>query len=127
MANEISLSIDFSASKGSYDFRFRPGTLRVDLTNALDSGQVQVIGTAWEVVTVSPDIATAGYAIFRNVNTGAQYVDVATGSTSSPAEFTRLRTGEIAVLPLAGTTLAARAQTSASTATVPLFVRILAR
>jgi hypothetical protein len=127
MANEITVGIDFHARKGSYLFHFRPQALRVDLTNAVDSRNVASIGTAWTGVSVSPGVATAGWSIFRNLSTGAQYVDVATGSTSSPSVFARLYPGEIALLPLGQTTLSARAQTDGTTAAVPLLSHIIAR
>jgi hypothetical protein len=125
MANEIRINLQMDISSGSLKHSFRPGVINASLTGTAASGGIQVIGTAQELITLGADVATAGISYFQNLHT-ANYVDIAAGNTSSTNYFARLKAGEVAFTRLQNTNLSAIAQTSATTANVPLLWQVFA-
>lgn len=125
MANEIRLNLQLDVSSGSLKHSFRPGIINATMTSTAASGGIQSIGTAQELVSIGGDVATAGIAYFQNLHT-ANYVDIAAGNTSSTNYFARLKAGEVAITRLQNTNLSALAQTSATTAAVPLLWYVFA-
>jgi hypothetical protein len=123
MANEIVVTASMRVRKDSFEHNFTPTALSVTLTNLPASMGVQAIGTVAETVAVSSDVTTAGWSYLRNLHS-ANYVDVST-ETSSFTPLIRLKAGEFALYRAATTTLAARAQTSGSTAVVNLQYAVL--
>lgn len=109
MANEITIAVSISATKNgatvasSYSGN---ATLAGDemLTN------VQTIGTSAEAVVVG-DLATAGYAFFKNMD-ATNFVELALDSGVSTQIFSKLLPGEVSLIKLKTTTIYAKADTA---------------
>ena len=112
MANEITIQLVMSVQNGNFRFNYRPGTLQVDQTNGRVSGGVQTIGTSSETVTVSSDLTSEGYAVFRNLDT-TNFITIGPDSTGQ-VDFVKLLAGEFAVIPIKPSiTIKATADTAA--------------
>jgi hypothetical protein len=98
MANEITLSVNMSVSKGSLRYQFSPPTANITLTGNAAAGGVQNIGTSTEALLLV-DVTTRGMANFVNLSTGTK-VQLCKwyGTTYHP--FQQLNAGEPAVLRL---------------------------
>lgn len=113
MANEISIASTLRISNGFLSQVWTHSTT-ADQTAAFCSSGVQAIGTAAELLAVSSDVGTAGWGYVKNLHT-ANYVDFGT-DTSSFSPLIRLYPGQGHPVSWATTNIAARAQTSGSTA-----------
>jgi hypothetical protein len=114
MSNEITFNTTLRAKNGNLDYLFAPGTLLFDQTSQVAVGGVQVIGTATNAEAIAlGDVTTAGFAVFRNLDT-ANYVDIGTGTGTSFVASMRLYAGQPAVAPLHPTNVpTARANSAA--------------
>jgi len=105
MANEISLNVNMSVSKGSLRYQFNPPPASINLTGNAASGGVQNISTTTEALLLV-DVTTRGMANFVNLSTGTSIEVGSFDGTFRP--FGLLKAGEPAVMRLsaqAGTTL----------------------
>lgn len=111
MANEITITMRIKVEKGALRDDKNAGTFSVDLSDYPKAGNVQTIGTAHEALVVSTDVATAGWAYFRNLDT-ANYVEVGTLDGTTFESFGKLLAEEPALMPLATTAIYAKANTA---------------
>lgn len=112
MADEITIAASLSVTKGNLDQVRRMPTLSVDMTGTNYSGGAQSIGTSYEAVTISADVATAGFAVFRN-NDETNYVEIGLEVASTFYPFARLNAGEYMLVRLGTTSIFAQANTAA--------------
>lgn len=98
MANEITYNLQLKATNGSIVHDYRTGTLYADQSGSVATGGVQTIGTTAEAFTMG-DVATAGFAFFRN-NGPTNYVEIGTGTGTNFTAFIKLKSGEGAVCRL---------------------------
>lgn len=111
MANEITLNLSLKVSKSYLQHSETPGTITVDLSGTNATGGSQNIGTAAEAIVMN-DVATAGYAFFRNLGP-TNYVELGTGTGTSFAAFAKLKAGEPAVIRLGTSAPTAKANSAA--------------
>ena len=107
MANEISLNVNMSVSKGALRYTFAPPPASITLLGNAAAGGVQNISTATTGTELILDsVTTRGMANFLNLTTGTEVeLGAYDGTTFHP--FGQLNAGEPAVLRLsaqAGTT-----------------------
>ena len=98
MANEITLSVNMSVSKGSLRYQFSPPTANINLTGNAAAGGVQNISTNTEALLLV-DVTTRGMANFVNLTTGTK-VQLGTWDGTTYHPFQQLNAGEPAVLRL---------------------------
>jgi hypothetical protein len=110
MANEIQVTAKLVVSKGYLVHTENPGIIQVTMSGTTATGGAQDIGTSGEAITIT-DVATAGYAYFRNTST-TEYVEIGTGTAGSFVAFAKLKAGECGVIRLGTNAPTARAQTS---------------
>jgi hypothetical protein len=111
MANEITINLKMSVANGFLTQRMDPGTLFADMSGTAAAGGAQDIGTTGETITVG-DVATAGYAYFRNCGP-TNFVELGTGTAGSFVAFAKLKAGEAAIIRLGTNAPTARANTAA--------------
>ena len=102
MANEITLSVNMSVSKGSLRYQFSPPTANINLTGNAAAGGVQNISTTTEALLLI-DVTTRGMANFVNLSTGTK-VQLGTWDGTTYHPFQQLNAGEPAVLRLSAST-----------------------
>jgi len=128
-ADEITASWFLKVNNGAFDFTRNVPNLRRDQRGTAMTAGIQSIQTgAWEQITIPADLATNGYAVFRNVTTNAGYwIDIGTvfrgvGTTGWVAQ-TRLYGSDAAMMrlhPTNGIFATAGATSGATTAGVNL-------
>jgi len=111
MANEITVTIQLDVVKSPISDQIRKSNLRFDLATAVKSGGIQVVGTTAEAIGISADVATKGWAYFRNVDS-TNYVVLSTASDGT-TPFAKLMPGELALIPLGSGTIYGMANTAA--------------
>jgi len=109
MADEITVNLSLSAKKGYLNFKEQTGNFLVTMNGTTGAGGIQTIGTTGELLGVT-DVASAGYAFFRNTSTTIN-VDIGTGTTTFVA-FLKLKPGETAVCRLGTNAPSAKAASS---------------
>lgn len=105
MADEITLSVRMSVSKGDLRYEFAPDVAAIDLTGNLAAGAVQTISTTTTELQLV-GVTTRGMANFLNLSAGTE-VEVGAWDGTAFRPFGQLNAGEPAVLRLstqAGTT-----------------------
>lgn len=112
MADEITVTLGLSATKGELKVSLPTEVIRVDMAGSRTEGGVQDIGTTYEALSIGSDFGTAGYARFKNLDT-TNYVEVGLEVAAAFHGFLKLLPGDIAVLRLATDALFARANTAA--------------
>jgi hypothetical protein len=112
MANEINVAFSLRVRNGNADESFQAAGLQFDQTTQGSVGGIISVGTATETITLG-DVATAGYAAFRNLSTatsGTAYIAIGHYDGTNLQEVVHLRRGQPAVAPLSKTiTLGAKA------------------
>ena len=98
MANEITLNVNMSVSKGTLRYTFSPPTASINLTGNAASGGVQNIGTNVETLALV-DVTTRGLANFINLSTGTE-VEIGSTDGTTFNRFGLLKSGEPAVMRL---------------------------
>lgn len=113
MANEISYQVKIQASKSNLKVERDPGRLTADLSGDAYSANVQSIATSSTAVTIASAVSTAGFAFFRNLD-ATNYVEIGVedGSMTFIA-FAKLKPGQAGLIPLATTSIYAKADTAA--------------
>jgi hypothetical protein len=111
MANEIRVQAVLRATKGFLSVA-KDQSVNLDLAGAAFANAVQNVGTAYEQVVVPAEIATAGYAFFRNLD-ATNYVEVGVEVSAAFYPLLKLKPGEVALCRLSTTTFFARAHTAA--------------
>ncbi len=109
MSQEITVTASMSVSKASLKYSLPSASQLIDLSGSRYSGGVQDIGTSVEQIVLGSDLATAGWAVFTNLDT-ANYVQI--GASNGTPYLLRLNAGETVVLRLTTTTLYALANTA---------------
>jgi hypothetical protein len=98
MANEITLNVNMSVSKGTLRYTFAPPTASINFTGNAASGGVQNIGTNVETLALV-DVTTRGMANFINLSTGTE-VEIGSTDGTTFNRFGLLKSGEPAVMRL---------------------------
>ena len=98
MANEITLSVNMSVSKGTLRYTFAPPTASINLTGNAAAGGVQNISTNVEALALV-DVTTRGLANFINLTTGTE-VEIGSDDGTTFHRFGLLKSGEPAVMRL---------------------------
>ena len=98
MANEITLSVNMSVSKGTLRYTFAPPTASINLTGNAAAGGVQNISTNVEALALV-DVTTRGLANFINQTTGTE-VEIGSTDGTTFNRFGLLKSGEPAVMRL---------------------------
>jgi hypothetical protein len=115
MADEITVTTTLAAVKGTA--KFSDGqTARVDWTTARETGLTQSVGTTHEAITISADVATPGWAYFKN-NDSTNFCDLGLVVAATFYPLIRLKAGEAALFRLSP---AAAPYAKADTAAVDL-------
>lgn len=115
MADEITLTSGMVVSKtGGVSVTVPSATNRVDMAGNYATTSVQSVGfSAHELLVISADLATAGYAMFKNLD-ATNYVEIGTDVSAAFNAFLKLLPGESAgPMPLATTAIYAKANTAA--------------
>jgi len=102
MANEITLSVNMSVSKGTLRYTFAPPTASINLTGNAAAGGVQNISTTTEALSLI-DVTTRGMANFLNISTGTE-VEIGAWDGTAFRPFGLLKSGEPAVMRLSAQT-----------------------
>lgn len=108
MADEINLRLQLNVTKDYLSIAKQIADT-FDLTGSKYSASVQVIGTVYEALSINSDITTPGFALFIN-HDAANFVDLSLDQTNS---FAKILKGQVALIPLATTTIYVRANTAA--------------
>jgi len=107
-SDEIAVTIGLEAEKGEYKYKRTVSKLQRDMTGDNAAGGILYVQTgAWEQVTIPSDVATNGWAFFRNVTTdtwmsvdiGVQVVTTNSdaSSTTNYKSFIRLNAKDVFV------------------------------
>jgi hypothetical protein len=107
MADELSIIIDLSFSKGGAKVQ-RSESIKVDITGDAFSHEVQAVGTTEEQLAQGADLGTPGYILIKNLDS-TNYVEI--GSTTGVYDI-KLLAGEIALYRHNSATIYAKANTS---------------
>jgi hypothetical protein len=102
-ADEIAVTALLKVANGEFSLERRAQNVKFDQTNQSSSYNIQNIGTASaEQITIIADVATNGWAYFKNLSTVAtQTVDIGVQDTGSTfIAFIQLKGTEIAMLRL---------------------------
>jgi hypothetical protein len=102
MANELTVVASLQATKGNLEVG-RQATVRATMTGNKLAAQGQTIGTTAESLALNPDIATAGYAWLRNLDT-TNYVEVGKNVSGTFHGLIKLKPGEVGMFRWADTT-----------------------
>lgn len=120
MANEITTSINVSLSNGYLTSSFAPGAVRITQNTGITHETVWIVGTSEEDLAIG-DLATLGYAMFRNLDT-TNYVQIGMSDAGTMKTFARLKPGEPAAIRLEpGITVRAKANTASCKVQVKIF------
>lgn len=113
MANELTINVAAECVNGSFRSRFDLGNaLKVDQAAIGAVAGVVSIGTSEEDLALT-ELATPGYAFFRNLD-ATNFVRLGPKSGGSMVAFAKLLPGEVAMIRLAaGVTIRAIADTAA--------------
>jgi len=119
MSDEIALTFGLRVRKtigagitNAFQADIETQRLTRDLTGTRKYANTQTIGTSYEAVTVGADLASRGYAFFRNLDP-TNFVEIGGEVNSSFAGRIKLIAGDVAILPLSTDGLYARADTGA--------------
>lgn len=111
MANEISITANLTATKGTSKVS-RSATFSANWSVARKDSLTQVIGTTAEALSIGADIATNGWVHATN-NDASNYVEIGRDNAGTFMPLIRLNAGESTVFRLAqGITPWARANTA---------------
>ena len=111
MAQEINVSVSLSATKG-YLSESVVTAVNPDMAGTRSFANVQAIGTTHEVLVVNADIATAGWAYFRNLD-ATNYVELGVVVAATFYPFAKLKAGVPQLIHLSSTAIYAKANTAA--------------
>jgi hypothetical protein len=102
MANEITLNVNMSVSKGTLRYTFAPPTASINLTGNAAAGGVQNVSTTTEALSLI-DVTTRGLANFLNLSTGTE-IEIGAWDGTAFRPFGLLKAGEPAVMRLSAQT-----------------------
>ncbi len=105
MANEINLTAALNVTKGFTTISRNISGFKCDWTGSLYDAQKQIVGTTPELLDITTDITTAGWAIMRNASTsGIIYVGVYdSGEYQNFEAMIKMKPGDPALFRLAET------------------------
>lgn len=123
MANEITVNASLSVNKSPLKLDQHMVQGLFTMAGTRYGAGVQTIGfAAHELIVVPADLATAGWAWFKNVS-ATNFVQIGLDVAAAFVPFVKLQPGEFAILPLAVLANYAKADTGA----VALEWRVLER
>ena len=102
MANEINVALSLRVKNGNADESFAVSGAQFDQATQGSVGGIVQVGTAVETIALG-DVATAGYAAFRNLSTatsGTAYIAIGSYDGTNLHELVWLRRGQPALVPL---------------------------
>lgn len=105
MAKEVTVAMSLRVKNGNADEVFHASGLQFDQSTQGSVGGIVQIGTAVETISLG-DVATAGFAGFRNLSTatsGTAYIAIGHYDGTNLHEVIHLRRGQPAVAPLRST------------------------
>ncbi len=111
MANEIQVTTRLKVTK-SYLALDKYASTSPTMTGTHYSTAAQTIGTTYEALGINADVATAGWAFFRNLDT-TNYVEVGVEVAAAFYPLIKLKAGEAAIVRLATSSVFAKANTAA--------------
>lgn len=109
MAQEITVNLSLAATKGSLVIPGQSKTMQIDMAGSRYDAGVQDIGTSVEQVVIKSDMASAGWALFTNLD-ATNFVQI--GPNNGSPYMLRLKAGESAPVRLDNLTLYAKADTA---------------
>lgn len=111
MADEITVSASLICVNGNFSFDRRINSVSVDQATQGSNGGVQIIGSgAHEQIEIG-DLATEGWAIFRNLD-DTNFVDIGVDVAATFYPVMRLKPGEPTVCRVSTVVLYAQADTA---------------
>lgn len=108
MANELTINVNLSLSKGNLRESVAPGALTYTVSGTKIVRAVQSIGTTDEALGLG-EISSLGYLYIRNNDT-TNYVEVGVDGTNY---VVKLKAGEVALFRVDGAAVHAKANTAA--------------
>ena len=111
MASEITIDARLQATKGYLSVDRRIASFKADMSGSLVDGAGQSIGTSAEAVDLSGDVASPGWALFRNLD-ATNYLEIGIDVAATFYPVAKLEPGEIALFRLGTAALYARANTA---------------
>lgn len=121
MADEITVSLQLRATKGSLKFDSTQISKRYTMNGTTKTANTQVIGTSHEALVFGADTATLGWSVFTNLD-ATNYVEIGPVVSATFYPILKLKAGESSIQRLGSTALYARA----NTASVSLDMSVLA-
>lgn len=113
MADEITVNVKLSVTKGTLVQRFEPGALSFDMTGSVASGGVASIPTTAAGTALNMgSVTTAGWTYLRNTDAN-NYVEVGVQVAGTFYPSVKLKAGEAGVVRLGTNAPYARANTAA--------------
>lgn len=122
MANEISLTLGLRVIKDNLKFVLEPAKIPRDLTGSRRHSSTQTIGFAAHEALTTGDLATAGYALFVNLD-ATNYVEIGIDDSATFEPLAKLLPGDWAILPLTTLAIYAKANTGAVELDYTIFER----
>ena len=110
MANEISVSARLKVAKGYLSLE-KQATITPTMSGSVYSTAAQTIGTTHGVLGIASDVATKGYAWFRNLDT-TNYVEIGLEVSAAFQPLIKLKAGEVALVRLSNVSVYAKANTA---------------
>ena len=102
-SNEIIINLYMKVSNEDFEKVRNISSYKIDQNDTGMSASIQDFGTStWELISIVADVNTNGYSLFRTITTNrAVWIELATSNATGFVEFSRLRGGDPAILPLA--------------------------
>lgn len=110
MANEITASVGLRAEKNGMKVRHDTVNLQRTMTGTHRTANTPTLSTTEEQLVVGADVATLGWAIFRNLSsTTGEYIEIGVKPASTFYPLIKLMPGDHALAPLATVNIYAKA------------------
>lgn len=113
MANEITVLAGLTVSKSDLKVSIPTLSKQFTMTGTYYSAGVQLIGTTHEILSISADLVTAGWAWFKNVDP-TNFIEVGIDAAGTFHPLLKLLASEFALCPLTTKAIYARANTAAA-------------
>jgi hypothetical protein len=111
MANEITAYFGITVLKGNLNRRIDPVTVSADLAGSRVIQNVQIVASSAHEAIVVGDLASAGFAMFKNLDT-TNFVSIGVEVSATFYAFIKLLPGESALVRLNALTIFAQANTA---------------
>lgn len=112
MADEITITAGMSVTNGSLTKKVGTIIDRYDMAGSRAFGNVQDVGTTYELVATGADVGTEGWSFYRNLD-ATNFLELGLEVSSAFYAFAKLMPGEMALLPISSNAIYAKADTAA--------------